>query len=655
MRSLVLLALTLAMQPAPAPAPSGTAPTTTPPSGTTQAGPASRGEAYQAFLEARRLESSGNAAAAIAAYERALALDESPAILTELAQLYARQDRPEDAKKAAERALERDPEWADAHWMLGMLSVPASAMQGEAAAGRDRAALERAIGHLEKAVAGRAHDLNVPVVLGRLYLQVDRAADAARVLRSVYDRDNGAYEAGVLYAQALDRLDQRDRALQIVEQVLASEPRLLRARLLQADLFEKSRQWAKAAEAYGLAAQENPNAVELRLRQAAALLGAEKPEEARAILTEVIESRPNDLQARYLLAQTQREMGDGEGAEQTALALIKLAPTDVRGPVLLSQIHADRGDHAKVIADLTPIVGTAALANAQSALGVTLRLANAHMALGQHDQAIAVIEKARAARPDPSMDAYLLQTLVLARRWERAVAVGEQVRAARPNDPQVGRMLAQAMTGAGRIDDAVAVLQAERARRPEDPTALLALATTLADGKRESQALALLAEGEAAFGEHVLYWFQKGAILERMQKREDAVAAFRKALDVDAEHAPTLNYLGYMLVEDGRELDEAVRLIQRAVAADPDNGSYLDSLGWAFFKQGKLGEARDQLRRAADLSRTNSVIQDHLGDVLLALNDAPGAIAAWQRALAGDGESIDRRSIQSKISRARQR
>jgi tetratricopeptide (TPR) repeat protein len=640
MRSLALLALTLAMQPAPAPAPPG---------------PASRGEAYQAFLEARRLESSGNAAAAIAAFERALTLDESPAILTELAQLYARQDRPDDARKAAERALARDPEWADAHWMLGMLAVPASAMQGETAAARDRAAIDKAIGHLEKAAAGRAHDLNVPVVLGRLYLQVDRTADAARVLRGVYERENGAYEAGVLYAQALDRMNEREQALQIVEQVLAAEPRFARARLLQADLLEKSRQWEKAAEAYGLAAQENPNAVELRMRQAAALLGAEKPEEAKTILTQVIESRPNDLQARYLLAQTQRELGDGEGAEQTALALIKLAPTDIRGPVLLSQIHADRGDHARVIEDLTPIVGSPSLANAQSALGVTLRLANAHMALGQHDQAIAVIEKARAGRSDPSMDAYLFQTLVLARRWERAIAVGEQVRAARPDDPQVGRMLAQAMTGAGRIDDAVAVLQAERARRPEDPTALLALATTLADGKREPQALALLAEGEAAFAEHVLYWFQKGAILERMQKREDAVTAFRKALAVDPAHAPTLNYLGYMLVEDGKQLDEAVRLIQQAVAADPDNGSYLDSLGWALFKQGKLGEARDQLRRAADLSRSNSVIQDHLGDVLLALNDAPGAIAAWERALAGDGESIDPTSIKSKITRARQR
>ena len=56
-----------------------------------------------------------------------------------------------------------------------------------------------------------------------------------------------------------------------------------------------------------------------------------------------------------------------------------------------------------------------------------------------------------------------------------------------------------------------------------------------------------------------------------------------------------------MLVEDGGPMDEAVRLIEKALAADPDNGSYLDSLGWAYFKQGKPAEARKQLERAAGL------------------------------------------------------
>ena len=341
MLSIALLAVTLAVQPAPPPAP--------------ESRPAARADAYQAFLEARRLESAGNAAGAIAALEKAATLDASPGILTELAQLYARQDRPEDAEKMAQRALSLDPDNADAHWMIGMLGVPASVMQGESAPARDRAAVSEAIGHLEKAAAGRSYDLNVPVVLGRLYLQVDRPADAVRVLRSVYQAESGALEAGALLAQALDRAGQPDEAQRILEQVLEAEPRFFRARLQQAELFEKARRWSQAAEAYGLAAQENPTAVELRVRQASALLSADRPEDARKVLEQVIESRPTDVQARYLLAQTQRELGDGEGAEQTARTLMAMAPADVRGPVVLSQVYADRRDHARVIEVLTPI------------------------------------------------------------------------------------------------------------------------------------------------------------------------------------------------------------------------------------------------------------------------------------------------------------
>lgn len=638
-----LLVLALATQPA------------TPPVQPAASRPATRAEAYQAFLEARRLEAANDSAAAVAAYERAAALDASPAILTELAQLYARLDRADDARRTAERALTLDPAFADAHWMLGMLSIPASAMQGDGTPVRDRDALERAIGHLEKAMAGRAYDLNIPVVLGRLYLQTDRAADAARVLRVVYERENGALEAGALLAQALDRVERRDEALQVLEQVLDGEPRFFRARLMQAEILERARRFADAATAYGLAAEENPKAPELRLRQATALLGAEQPEAARKVLDALIEVRPTDLQARYLLAQTQREMGDGAAAEASALAMMKIAPADVRGPVVLSQVYADRGQHAKVVEMLAPLIEKKAITNPQSALGVTLRLANAHMALGQPDAAIAVLERARGERSDGVIDTYLLQTLLMARRWDRAIPLGQQLRAARPDDVQVGRLLAQALIGAGRAGEAVSILEEERRQRPDDPQTVLALATTLVDAKRGQDALGLLAEHEKAFGDRVTFWFQKGAILEQLQQRQEAAVAFRRALAIDPAHAPTLNYLGYMMVEDGTRIDEAVQMIGKAVAADPDNGSYLDSLGWAFYKQGKLADARRQLERAADLSRTNSVIQDHLGDVLIALDDAPGAIAAWERALAGDGESIDTAAIKSKIQRARQR
>ena len=94
-------------------------------------------------------------------------------------------------------------------------------------------------------------------------------------------------------------------------------------------------------------------------------------------------------------------------------------------------------------------------------------------------------------------------------------------------------------------------------------------------------------------------------------------------------------------------------LIQRALTIEPDNPSYLDSLGWAYFQQGKLDLADPPLTAAAEKLPKNSVIQDHLGDLRLKQDRHADAIAAWQRALAGDGDSIDRAKIQKKIDAAK--
>jgi len=96
-----------------------------------------------------------------------------------------------------------------------------------------------------------------------------------------------------------------------------------------------------------------------------------------------------------------------------------------------------------------------------------------------------------------------------------------------------------------------------------------------------------------------------------------------------------------------------VDLAERAVKIEPGNPAFLDTLGWALFKQGKTAEAAESLSKAAAVLTGNSVIQDHHGDVLAKTGKKSDAIAAWQRALAGDGESIDRAAIEKKIKAAR--
>ena len=189
----------------------------------------------------------------------------------------------------------------------------------------------------------------------------------------------------------------------------------------------------------------------------------------------------------------------------------------------------------------------------------------------------------------------------------------------------------------------------------DDPTAYVALAQYYSDADRGAKAISLLQEARTKFPDDTSIVFELGAVFDKDKKFADAEATFRELLKRDPENAAAMNYLGYMLAERGERLDESVGLLKKALAMEPDNGSYLDSLGWAYFKEDKLDLAEDNLKRAADQQKTNSVIQDHYAEVLFKLGRYQDAIAAWTRALGGDGDSINRTDIDKKIKTAKQK
>jgi tetratricopeptide (TPR) repeat protein len=115
-----------------------------------------------------------------------------------------------------------------------------------------------------------------------------------------------------------------------------------------------------------------------------------------------------------------------------------------------------------------------------------------------------------------------------------------------------------------------------------------------------------------------------------------------------------LNYLGYMNADRGVRLDEARGLLEKAVALDPGNGAYLDSLGWAFYRLGQLAEAEEKLRQALERSGDNAVILDHLADTLRRRGRVEEALGFWKRALEGEDEDgeLDRAGVERKIREA---
>ena len=274
----------------------------------------------------------------------------------------------------------------------------------------------------------------------------------------------------------------------------------------------------------------------------------------------------------------------------------------------------------------------------------------AQQQLANWDGSIAAFATARYLTPnDPEIDAYLIQANLAARRFDRAEALAREALARNPNQPRMVRMRAQALLKSGKAADANKLLEDAVASQPKNRELVIGLADLYADQKRTADALRLLGQARQEFGDDQTLAMRFANVYEGGGRLDDAEQELRKLMAEDPLNADAMNSLSYMLAEHNARLDDAVDLAQRALKVEPGNPAFLDTLGWALFKQGKIEEAAGPLGKAAAILIGNSVIQDHHGDVQAKRGRAAEAIAAWQRALAGDGESIDRAAIEKKI------
>jgi predicted Zn-dependent protease len=287
---------------------------------------------------------------------------------------------------------------------------------------------------------------------------------------------------------------------------------------------------------------------------------------------------------------------------------------------------------------------------------VLVQLGIARQQLGEFDAAINAFNAARALTPkDTELDAYLVQAHLTARRYDRADTLARESLQRTPDQPRMVRLRAQALARSGKSAEAIKLLEDGVAARPNSREYLVGLADLYTDQKRTDDAVKLIEQARKAFGDDETLTMRIASAYEAGGRLGEAEKEFRRLLSEDPLNANAMNSLSYMLADRNLRLPEAVELAQRAVKIEPDNPSYLDTLGWALFKSGKADEADVPLARAASALAGNSVIQVHHGDVLAGRGKTTEAIAAWERALAGDGESIDRVAVEKKIKDARAR
>jgi tetratricopeptide (TPR) repeat protein len=628
------------------------------------------GEAYAQFLLGHHLEEADNIDGAIAAYKRAMELDPTAAEITaQLAGLYLRQNKIEDAMATAEQALKIAPANVEANRVLGIVyaALAESASQRDGARGRGADPrsdenLAKAIRHLELAAArppgpGQVQaDPNVRATLARAYVHSGAFDKAIPLLTDLVDQEPGWSDGPLLLAEAYLGAGRPKDAITWLEG--QSDPRLVAT---LAEFYERDSRWSDAANAYKRALERSPRSNRLKTRYASALLKTGNRDDvgkARDVLTEITAAGSTDVEPLYLLSQAQRRLGDARAAEATARRVIAQNSRSPWGYYALAEALEERRQYQAIVTELAPVV---AELRGRSDASITASLLLPHLgfayqALGQADKAIGAFEEARKLSPkDPSIASYLIDANLAAKKYSAAADLAKAALADNPDDLRLMRLHAQALRQSGKADQGIAVLEDAVKKHADDPFAYIALAQLYSDVDRGVQAVKVLQDAQAKFPSDTSLTFELGAVYDKQKKFADAEAAFKQIIAREPEHSAALNYLGYMLAERGERLDESVSLLKRALQIEPDNGSYLDSLGWAYFKQDKLDLAEESLRRAADQLKTNSVIQDHYADVLFKLGRYEDAVAAWDRALSGDGDSINRGDIEKKVRSARQK
>ena len=147
--------------------------------------------------------------------------------------------------------------------------------------------------------------------------------------------------------------------------------------------------------------------------------------------------------------------------------------------------------------------------------------------------------------------------------------------------------------------------------------------------------------------ERLLYKY--GLFLDQAGDKKRAMMIMQKVISLQPEHAAALNYVGYTWAEHRQHLDKALDYIRRAVKLKPKNGYIRDSLGWVYFRLGRLREAERELLKAAELAADDPAILDHLGDVYLESGEPKKALQAYRRALEKYADDDDKAVIRKKI------
>jgi tetratricopeptide (TPR) repeat protein len=541
-------------------------------------------QALEHFITGSTDEAKGDYASAILEYQDALRLDSTAGVHYALAKNYLYLNKLPLALQHGKKSVEMDSSGVDYYDLLADIF--------SATRQYDSAAVV-----LEKLIDLDSTRFNSYYKLARIY-ENSKPLKAISIYEKLTAIVGPEWTILVRVAELYQQLGRTENAINTIVELLNIDPANTALQKLLSELYQHSKQYDLALN----------------------------------VIQDILEFTPDDLDARERKAQILVEQGDWNSAatEYSYFLNKKDIPLE-------SKIRIGSAYFAKSLTDssLTPTTK-----NFFETIDRDTTDWQVKMFLG----AIALNEKNDSAAIN-----YFTKVTELARwnvegwirlgglyfdnhKYEEATKLMKEAIGQFPDEFAVNLILGLSLAQSDHHSEAIVYLKKSVELNPNDINALSAYAYTLSQLKQNDEAITYLKKALILSPDDVNLLGTLGLIYNSLEMWKECDSTYGRALEIDSMNALVNNNFAYSLSERGVNLQEALRMVKISIEAEPDNTSYLDTIGWVYYKLENYDEAKKYLERAIEIGGERAVMLDHLGDVLFKMGQRNYAIELWQKA-----------------------